>query len=105
MTDSHVGYRKVGREYAFHVSVDHSKEEYVKDKVWHTNTLEGAFSLFDRMVIGIYHNVSPKHLQAYCNEHEFRYNNRKLSVNDRFDFSLRNSKKLPYAVLIADSNC
>lgn len=102
MTDNANAYRIVGRHYAKHVSVDHSKDEYVRDKVWHTNTIEGAFSLFDRMVIGIYHNVSPKHLQAYCNEHEFRYNNRKQSVNDRFDFSLRNSKKLPYSVLIKD---
>ncbi len=102
MTDSFKPYSEVGREYAFHGTVNHSKSEYVKDKVIHTNTIEGAFSLFDRMVIGIYHNVSPKHLQAYCNEHEFRYNNRKESVNDRFDFSLRNSKKLPYAKLIAE---
>lgn len=101
-TDAAARFNKVGRHFAKHAVVDHSKDEYVKDKIWHTNTLEGAFGLFDRMIIGIYHNVSPKHLQAYCNEHEFRYNNRKQSVNDRFDFSLRNSRRLPYSVLIAD---
>jgi transposase-like protein len=102
MTDSFKPYSKVGREYAFHGVVNHRSGEYVRDKVIHTNTIEGAFSLFDRMVIGIYHNVSPKHLQAYCNEHEFRYNNQKQTVNERFDFALKFSRKLAYATLIAE---
>ena len=99
MTDSHLSYRKVGRAYAMHGAVNHGNSEYVRD-ICHTNTIEGAFGLFDRMVIGIYHNISVKHMQAYCNEHEFRYNNRKHSVSDRFDFSLKNSRKMSYAVLI-----
>lgn len=105
MTDAHKAYRAVGRNYALHVTVDHGKDEYVKDKVWHTNTIEGTFSLFDRMVIGIYHNISPKHLQAYCNEHEFRYNNRKLTEQGKFESVLSCAQtRLTYNELIAPSS-
>ena len=85
MTDTATTYTKVGRDYAFHGVVDHSKSEYVKDGYCHTNTLEGAFSLFDRMVVGTYHNVSKKHLQAYCNESAYRYNTRKTDCPNRFE--------------------
>jgi transposase-like protein len=85
MTDSATTYTTIGKEYSFHGVVDHSKSEYVKDEVCHTNTLEGAFSLFDRMVIGIYHNISKKHLQAYCNESAYRYNTRKAHITTRFE--------------------
>ena len=85
MTDSTGNYNLVGQEFAHHGIVDHSKSEYVKDKIIHTNTLEGAFSLFDRMVIGIYHNISKKHMQAYCNESAYRYNTRKGNITTRFE--------------------
>ena len=35
-----------------------------------------AWSLFDRAVIGSYHKLSKKHLQAYLDEFAFRFNNR-----------------------------
>jgi transposase-like protein len=103
MTDSATTYTTIGKEYAHHGIVDHSKSEYVKDKIYHTNTLEGAFSLFDRMIIGIYHSVTPKHLQAYCNETAFRYNSRKITDKMRFDMALKctDGAKLSYATLIA----
>ena len=65
--------------------------------------IEGAFSHFDRMILGIYHSVTPKHLQAYCNENGFRYNNRKITDKDRFDMVLQKVEgvKLQYKVLIA----
>lgn len=85
MTDSATTYTTVGKEYAHHGTVDHSKSEYVRDEVYHTNTIEGAFSHFDRMVIGVYHNVSRKHLQAYCNESAYRYNTRKMEQPLRFE--------------------
>lgn len=93
----------IGQQFASHMTVDHSKGEYVKDKVIHTNMIEGVFSLFDRMVVGIYHFVSQKHMQAYCNELAFRYNSRKASDKDRFDLALvkTNGVKLNYATLIA----
>jgi hypothetical protein len=104
MTDSTTTYTGVGREYAHHGIVDHSKHEYVKEDVYHTNTLEGAFSLFDRMVMGTYHYVSPKHLQAYCNESAFRYNTRKANNPMRFEDAVTKCSgvRLTYNKLIAD---
>ena len=104
MTDKGTEYEGIGKEYAFHGVVDHSKSEYVKDKVIHVNTLEGAFSLFDRMVLGIYHSITPKHLQAYLDEHAFRYNSRKAGDKTRFDAALirTNGVRLKYKDLIAE---
>ena len=42
----------------------------------HTNTVEGVWSLFKRSVVGSYHKVSHKHLDAYLDELEWRFNNR-----------------------------
>lgn len=102
MTDTGVNYKAIGKDYLHHAVVDHSKGEYGREKILHTNTIEGAFSLFDRMITGIYHWVSPKHLQAYCNENEFRYNSRKITDKQRFDLTLiqTGGVRLPYKVLI-----
>ena len=85
MTDTANTYIKVGKEFAHHGSVDHSKSEYCRDSVYHTNTIEGAFSHFDRMVVGVYHFISKKHMQAYCNESAYRYNTRKAAQTNRFE--------------------
>jgi transposase-like protein len=102
MTDSAPTYETVGKEFAHHGTVNHSISEYVREDVYHTNTIEGAFSQFDRMVIGVYHNISKKHMQAYCNESAYRYNTRKNNCPQRFeDTVLRCSGvRLKYAALI-----
>jgi len=74
-TDSHRSYRGVADENTRHEYVNHSADEWVRGDV-HTNTVESAWSLFDRAVIGSYHKVSKKHLPAYLQEFEFRFNNR-----------------------------
>jgi transposase-like protein len=43
MTDEHMMYRKIGREFAEHQAVHHYNKEYVRGDVT-TNTIEGAFS-------------------------------------------------------------
>jgi transposase-like protein len=43
-----------------------------------TKTVEGAFSLFKRGVIGSYHKLSKDHLDSYLQEFCWRYNRRKL---------------------------
>lgn len=43
----------------------------------HTNTVESAFSLLKRGIMGTWHKVSAKHLPAYLDEMCFRFNNRK----------------------------
>jgi len=59
-----------------HKTVNHSKKEYVRGDVT-TNTVESAFSLLKRGIIGTWHRVSTKHLQAYLQEMTWRFNNRK----------------------------
>lgn len=61
---------------AKHETVTHSAGEYVRGDV-HTNTVESAFSLLKRGIIGSWHKVSAKHLPAYLAEMEFRFNRRK----------------------------
>lgn len=96
MTDTANTYVTVGKEYAHHGVVDHSKKEYGRG-VYYTNSIEGCFSLFDRMVIGIYHNISPKHIQKYADEFSFRYNSRKTTDLLRFNMLLSNcTNRLTY---------
>jgi len=58
-----------------HEWVTHSADEYVRGDV-HTNSVENAWSLFKRSVVGAYHKISKKHLDLYLDEFEFRFNNR-----------------------------
>jgi hypothetical protein len=54
-----------------------------KDRIIHTNTIEGYFSVFKRVMRGVYQFRGKKHLHRYVAEFEFRYNNRSaLGVED-----------------------
>jgi transposase-like protein len=61
-----------------HFTVNHSAKEYVNGPI-HTNTVENAFSLLKRGIVGSWHKISAKHLPAYLAEMEFRFNRRKRS--------------------------
>jgi hypothetical protein len=43
----------------------------------HTDTVESAFSLLKRGIVGTWHKVSAKHIPAYLDEMCFRFNKRK----------------------------
>lgn len=92
-------YLKNSKEFT-HVVVDHSKGEYVRGG-FHTNGIENFWSLLKRGIIGIFHQVSPWHLQRYCDEFAARYNTRKITDGERFALSVQNSAgRLTYAQLI-----
>lgn len=74
-TDEWRPYRGIGDANTRHETVNHSAEEWVRGPV-HTNGIEGTWSLFNRALIGSYHQVQRKHLNAYLNEMEWRQNNR-----------------------------
>ena len=60
-----------------HETVNHHAKEYVRVGTdIHTNTVESAFSLLKRGIMGTWHNVSAKHLQAYLDEMCFRFDRR-----------------------------
>lgn len=58
-----------------HETVNHEREQWVIGDV-HTNGIENVWSLLKRSIVGAYHKISVKHLDAYLQELEFRFNNR-----------------------------
>lgn len=80
VTDEFVAYpfalRQAGVAAEKHKTIKHKKHVYVEGTI-HTNTVESAFSLLKRGIIGTWHRVSAKHLPAYLDEMCFRFNNRK----------------------------
>lgn len=82
-----------------HRTVNHSTH-WVSPTGVHTNTIESAFSLLKRGLIGSFHRVSIEHLHRYLSEFEWRFNERK--ADDRFGMTLRRmlgAEAMPYAVL------
>jgi transposase-like protein len=98
MTDEHAGYKNVGKEYVGHGIVSHSRGEYGRAGVFHTNTIENFFSIFKRGIIGVYHHVSEAHLSRYTTEFDFRYNTRSITDGERADAILSGivGKRLTY---------
>ncbi len=76
MTDQHRAYpAALGELVDRHETVNHIIGEYVRGDVT-TNSIESAFSLFKRGVIGQFHKLSGKHLHRYLSEFEYRFNRR-----------------------------
>jgi hypothetical protein len=96
--------RRAGVPSEKHKTIRHKNHIYVEDTI-HTNTVESAFSLLKRGIIGTWHRVSAKHLPACLNEMCFRFNNRKNDFLFR-DTMLRliSSTNLEYKSLTATKN-
>jgi transposase-like protein len=108
MTDEAPMYKLLGRDFAEHGTTKHGLGEYVSrvDRTIHSNTVEGAFSIFKRGMKGIYQHCGEQHLHRYLAEFEFRYNNRqKLEISDtvRAEIALRGvvGKRLTYETTCA----
>ena len=101
-TDDWPAYRGIEDADTRHETVNHSAKQWVHGKV-HTNTVEGVWSLLKRSVIGTYHKLSIKHLNAYLDELEWRYNNRDNPFLFRDTLrQLLKSGNLRYQELVAD---
>lgn len=99
ITDSHFGYRGLEREY-FHETVKHRAGEYARG-IYHTNTIEGFWSLLSRGIYGIYHSVSDKHIERYLDEFAQRYTTRNDGEAERFNYFLAQcTGRLKYKDLI-----
>jgi transposase-like protein len=82
MTDEGATDKSLGRGFKKHGMVNHSIGESVR-RDFHTNTIEGYFSIFKRGIYGVYHHISEEHLKRYLTEFDFRYNERAaLGVTD-----------------------
>ena len=99
ITDSNPVYYKIGEKHD-HTIINHSLKEY-KVGEFHTNSIENYWSVLKRGIYGIYHQVSRKHLQQYCNEFAFRFNTRESKDSARFNLYLSSvDKRLTYKELI-----
>ena len=78
MTDEAGQYASIGKHFAGHGFTRHGAGQYVDydDPTIHTNTIEGAFSIFKRGMKGVYQHCAKKHLHRYVAEFEFRYTHR-----------------------------
>lgn len=80
MTDEFPAYPKAmiaaGIKGGQHKTIRHKAKIYVDGDI-HTNTVESAFSLLKRGIMGTWHKISAKHLPAYLEEMTFRFNRRK----------------------------
>lgn len=99
MTDEHASYQGLSDEYAEHRTVNHSSGEYVNEDA-HTNTIEGAFGLFKRQIVGAHHHVSTGHLGRYWDEFAYKYNRRDNEVWAIVEDTIRDSvgKRLMYRI-------
>lgn len=102
VTDELPAYHKaLGELDAKHETVCHSAKEYVRGDVY-TNTVESAFSLLKRGIVGTWHKLSAKHLESYLNEMCFRFNNRENPFLFRDTLiRLLNAEKMEYKQLTA----
>lgn len=74
-------------------------KEELKDKNWtKTQTVENAFSLFKRGIVGNYHQLSTEHLDRYLGEFCWRYNRRGMQpwLFQNVLVNMAKSKPLPY---------
>jgi transposase-like protein len=100
MTDEYKAYKSLDKDFK-HESVNHRKEEWARGNV-HTNSIENAWSLFKRSIVGSYHQISTKHMDAYLDEFEWRFNNRdnKYLFRDTL-IKLLNAPKMEFKKLVA----
>src|SRR6266576_1918485 len=85
-----------------HNTIRHRDKIYVRGDV-HTNTIESAFSLFKRGIVGSFHSVSGKHLPRYLSEFEYRFNRRKdANIFGQTVAHLVSTKEMRYRDLIAN---
>jgi hypothetical protein len=103
-TDESGLYKKVGKEFAAHKTVEHGWNQrgfYVGKDGQTTNNVENFFGIFKKGMVGVYHFCGQQHLQRYLDEFSFRYCNRSgvgVHDNERAAMTLKGieGKRLTY---------
>ena len=69
----------------------------------HTNGIESFWSMLKRAHKGVYHKISPKHLDRYVGEFVGRHNIRRADTIDQMQAMVlgMNGKRLRYRDLVA----
>ena len=80
-----------------HETVKHSVGEYVRGEA-HTNGVESFWSMLKRAHGGVFHKISPKHLDRYVREFAGKHNLRELDTLDQMKNVVRSlaGKRLMY---------
>jgi len=103
VTDAYKSYHGLELTYN-HIMVKHTEGDYKTTGEHDTNTIEGYWTLLKRSYVGIYHYMSPKHLQRYVDEMSYRYNTINLKDYIRFEEAVgkADNARLTYKNLIGD---
>ena len=98
-TDEAAAYNGLNRS---HETVKHSAREYVHGMA-HTNGIESHWAMLKRGYVGVYHQMSAKHLHRYASEFEGRHNSRSNDTINQVRNVIRgmDGKRLRYQDLIA----
>lgn len=82
-----------------HIAGNHYQERH-SGKL-SNSSIEGAFSLFKRGIVGSYHKIGEEHMDAYLGEFCWRFNRRKNQAGmfDQALTSLSKNAPLPYSKL------
>lgn len=100
-TDELGSYSRLSKENYSHGVVHHNESEFVVGDAY-TNTIEGFWSHFKKMVFGMYHSVSKKYLQRYIDEEVYRWNTREMSESARFKYVFEKSlTRCDYKAIVA----
>ena len=85
-----------------HKAVKHSAREYVHGMA-HTNGIESHWAMLKRGYVGVYHQMSVKHLGRYVTEFEGRHNSRPLDTAEQMRIMAKGAdgKRMTYAELTA----
>ena len=96
-TDEAAAYQGLNRP---HEAVKHSAREYVHGI---TNGIESHWAMLKRGYVGVYHQMSVKHLPRYVAEFEGRHNSRPLDTDEQMARMAKRAdgKRLRYVDLIA----
>lgn len=90
-TDELVSYKGLSKEGYTHDVIRHGLRMFSDGNGVTTNSIEGFWGHFKRMVFGIYHFVSKTYLQRYIDEAVYRWNTRKADEGVRFADMLHKS--------------
>lgn len=86
-----------------HDAVNHGDRQYRRKNVT-TNSMESAFAVLKRGIVGVYHHIAPKHTGRYVDEFAFRLNEGNVArpTMDRLESMVEGSagKRLTYKDLI-----
>ena len=104
-TDEANIYNQLTNNGYIHEFVNHSQREYVRASDIHTNSIEGFWAHFKRVIFSTYHMVSKDYLQRYIDEQVYRWNTRKESASYRFaDMFKRAAKSFDYTDVLSLSS-